>query len=596
MSIFRNMGARLGSLTDSVSRYPITVAFLVAAAVMNLFEIENDGNFTKLILGSVIGAVACAAAQASYERFFTRAYQRILLLTGGVLLSVVFYLCIRQVPDSGVEIVVRTAVAVFALFISYIWIAVIKSNVSFNESFMAAFKALFQSAFFSGIIFLGCIAVIAAIDRLIVRVDSNAYGHTANIVFVLFAPVFFLSLIPVYPGRTNQMNDGNLSAKDELIVKRTGCPRFLEVLLSYIIIPLAAAFTMILVIYIVLNISGRFWTDNLLEPMLVSYSITVIAVTILTGRLENKFAVLFKTIFPKVLIPIALFQVAASVLIMTDTGVTYARYYVILYGGFAVFSGVVFSFLANRKNGIIAAALILLSAISLIPPVDAFTVSRNSQVSTLEAVLIRNGMLQDDKVTPNGTITEEDQEKIIDAVRYLDETNNLDSIGWLPEGFHVYDDISFEKAFGFSQYGIPDTEYSTLNVHLDSEVAIPIAGYDYFTQMYIQLPNELQQPAPISFEHQGKSYELFTQASGGSTEMILREGGGELVSFDIGEIFSRYEPFTTDKYLLSLEEATFEKTETAASFTIVVQSASMDFGAQLPQGYADILILIRLEG
>lgn len=593
LNFFKNIGARLGSLTDSVSRYPITVAFLAATAIMNAFEIGNDGNFMKFILGSAVGAVACAVAQMAYERFYTRALHRIVLLIAGVLLSVIFYFSIRGIPDSGIEIVVRTAVTIFALFIAFIWIAVVRSRVSFNESFMASFKALFQSAFFSGIIFLGCIAIIAAVDRLIVRVDSDAYAQTANIVFLIFAPVFFLSLIPVYPGRLDKTKDANTAAKEEMIAKRTGCPKFLEVLLSYIIIPLTAVFTLILLIYIVMNIGGRFWTDNLLEPLLIAYSITVIVVTILVGRLENKFAVLFKSIFPKVLIPIALFQVAASILIMTDSGVTYGRYYVIMYGIFAVFSGAVLGLQPIRKSGIIAAALILLSAVSLIPPVDAFTVSRNSQIATLETVLMQNGMLQDGKIIPNDQLTEKDQTKIIDAVRYLDQMEALDSVRWLPEGFEAYSDTQFYNTFGFYQYGKPNPDYHIVNVNLDTALPVQITGYDVFAQMRIQLPYEAGQQSPVNFNHQGTSYVLLAAGNGGTADIVLKNSGGDLVRFDISELFGRYENYANDKNAITIDEATFTKEGQSASLTVVVQNATIDLSADAGYSNAHLFVFVK---
>ena len=96
--------------------------------------------------------------------------------------------------------------------------------------------------------------------------------------------------------------------------------RFFEVLISYVIIPLIAVFTIILLIYIVQNIGGEFWTDNLLEPMIVSYSITIIVVYLLASEIENKFTVLFRRILPKILIPIVIFQVISSLLSLSKTG------------------------------------------------------------------------------------------------------------------------------------------------------------------------------------------------------------------------------------------------------------------------------------
>ena len=130
--------------------------------------------------------------------------------------------------------------------------------------------------------------------------DSEAYSHAANIIFILFAPVYFLSLIPVYYGKSDENEPGEgMEPKADKIDKMANCPKYLEILISYIIIPLTAVFTLILGVYIATNIGSDFWTDNLLEPMIVSYSITVILVYILASRLENRFAQLFRKIFPK---------------------------------------------------------------------------------------------------------------------------------------------------------------------------------------------------------------------------------------------------------------------------------------------------------
>src|SRR5699024_8973879 len=163
----------------------------------------------------------------------------------------------------------------------------------------------------------------------------------------------------------------------------------------YIIIPLTMVYTVILLIYVLLNITGDFWKDNLLEPMLISYAVIVILVFFLASSLDNMLVTLFKNIFPKILIlivlfltiaylfknifpiiliPIVLFQTIASFLKIEDTGVTYGRYYVIMFGLFALISGVVFSFFSMKKHGWIALSLIIFAIISITPPVDSFSV------------------------------------------------------------------------------------------------------------------------------------------------------------------------------------------------------------------------------
>lgn len=493
----------------------------------------------------------------------------------------------------------------FALFIVYIWVSVVKSRYSFSESFMAAFKAFFQSGFFSGVIFLGCAAIIAAIDLLITNVDSKAYAHTANIVFIVIAPLFFLSLIPVYPGRyaadSAERSDGTEAAPHARIEKRTGCPKFLEILLSYIIVPLASVFTVILLIYIALNISGKFWTNNLLEPLLISYSITIIVLTVLISRLENKLASVYRMIIPKVLIPIALFQVIASILLMADTGVTYSRYFVILYGVFAVLSGCVLSLLPVRRSGLIAVFLIILSAISLVPPVDAFTVSRNSQIYALEYVLKKDGMLSDQGLAalPNNKISDADKLKIISSIQYLASIDALGRVNWLPAGFTGYDDAAFYSTFGFSQYMLTDPQYQYVNVYFDMSGLTLISGYDAFAEVSMPAPDKTtgQNVQPVHIN--GKpdtSYAVSVEGDPGAYFVTVRDGSGQILNqFNTALIFKRYASFPASKSALTEAEATFTSINSAVRMKIIVMNAGFDTAPGSTNKNAQMLVFLQVN-
>ncbi len=595
MKLVKSMKNMLRSLAGSLGRYPVTVGFLIALAILIAIEINSDRNLLTMILACLVGAVSCSVGQAAYERFFVGLTARIALMVPGFVLAAAHYLLIWQLPEYSPEIWIRSAVAAFALFVTFIWVAVIKSRVTFNESFMAAFKAFFESVFFSAVIMGGCSAIIAAIDQLILPVDSTLYSHTANIVFSLFAPIFFLSLIPIYPGKNDKVLELEIVAvQKERISRRTSTPKFLEVLLSYIIIPLASVFSVILLVYILLNIRGEFWTDNLLEPMLISYSITIIMVTILVSRFENKFAVWFRRIFPKVLIPIVLFQLIASLLILRDTGITYGRYYVVLYGVFAICSGVALSIVPVRKNGIIAAMLIAFSVISIVPPVDAFTVSRVSQINILESVLTRNGMLSDDGVTPNDTISDADQAKITSSIQYLSEMEALDSVTWLPQDFNAYED--FNSTFGFDQaYGQNDVNPSVY-LFLDTRVPIPIGDYDYFIQTDMETSQDHGESEICTIEREDKTYRLLFEENGEDFDIVMAdEDGQDMIRFDAGEIFSRYQSYSTEKSEMSIGEATFSSESERVALTLVVQSVTLDFSSVEKYGYAQLYILVRFK-
>lgn len=588
---------RLRGLTGAVSRFPLTAIFLLAAVVINTMDINTeDIYYLKYFLAFVVGATLGGVVQVIYERNFNKILARMLLLGAAILLTIGYYFTIIPIPRLSIEIGIRTAVVLFALLIAFIWMPVIRSKVSFNESFMVVFKAFFITLFFSGIIFLGISIILAAINQLLFTVDSRFYSHTANVVFVLFAPLFFLSNTPVYPKeQDNNMDTEKISIQKELISKATSCPKYLEILISYIIIPLVLVFTIILILYIIINIGNGFWTNNLLEPMIVIYSITVILVYILASRLENKFAVLFRKIFPKVLVPIVLIQTVSSIIQTGDMGITYSRYYVILYGIFATVAGLVFSFVPVKMNGIIAGLLIGFSLISIVPPIDAFSISRTNQINMLEEVLLKNNMLEDNTIKPSNSISDAEKQKIIKSVNYLIRMEYTDEISWIPADFDYYAD--FYQTFGFYQNDIIEGDKPYVYVNLPQNTPIDITGYDslVYTNVYLSGQNVMDETIG-NIKKTDKNYTLVKSISKDQSTIILKnKENQEILSFDVKEIFNRFEDFDTKEGSISYEEATFTEENDLAKITIVVQNVNMDKASE--QGYygADLYVLIQIK-
>jgi len=587
----------LKGLTNAVTRFPLTTLFLIGAVIVNAVDIHQGGDYSKYLLTLIVGAFLGAVAQVIYERFCQGDFARIILSCGAALLTAGYYLIIMPSPQLSEEISIRTAVALFALLIAFIWIPSVKSKATFNESFMIAFKAFFISLFFAGIIFAGTSIIITATNELLFEVDSKAYSHAANIIFILFAPLYFLLLIPVYYGKSDENEpEDSTEFKEETINKMAGCPKYLEILISYIIIPLTAVFTLILGIYIAINIGSEFWTDNLLEPMIVSYSITVILVYILASRLENRFARLFRGIFPKVLVPIVIFQTIASIIKIGDTGMTHTRYYVIVFGIFAIASGILFSFLPVRKNGIVAVILIVISAISVIPPVDAFTVSRNNQIGMIRDTLIKNNMLDNDRIIPRADIPAKDRERIVDALGYLNRLDYTHMVSFLPPGFDYHSD--FEKVFGFTMYDWQD-ETKFAYFRLDEKAILDIAGYDTLAETTVVISRNHENDGIIgTINKTGKSFTL--KKTGTSEDCIislLDENERELLNFSTREVFEKFAKNDGNiKELISPDEATFSKENEHAVITVIVKNLNYEVSQDRSSYYtADVFILVKIK-
>jgi MFS family permease len=569
MSFLEKIKNKISGLSEATGRFPLTTLFLVAATITNIIDINSPERYRVYLISLIVGAFLSATGQIMYERFFKeKVNYRYIFMVLSALLSFGYYLIVKDSPDFSIELSVRTGVALFAVLIAFIWIPSVKREVTFNESFMISFKGYFISVFFSGVIFLGVALIIGAVDQLLFSVNSKIYSYNATIVFFIFAPLFFLSMIPLYPEKPNEETE-----------KYSNIPRLLEVLISYIIIPISAIFTVILIIYIILNIRGEFWTNNLLEPMLVSYSIAIILIYILSSMLENKFAVLFRKFAPKILVPIVVFQVIASILKVGEMGITYGRYYAVLYGIYAAIAGGILSFVPVKRNGLIAALLIIFSVISIVPPIDAFSVSKSSQLNTLENTLIANEMLVNGEIVAKPDLNNEEKMKIINSMNYLYRMEYLDKVSFLPDDFEFYND--FYATFGFREYEGPDGLRETVFVNLAPGQALNIEGYNYMGNIHAAKPNQdFQddfQENQVIINHQGMEYKIVTALENEDVVVnLLDKENNLMISFPVRTIVDRYYNKVTVNNQISLEEAAFKVENENVSLGIIVQDFFID--------------------
>ncbi len=586
MKLSQRIKLSMEGLIQAIKRYPVTSLFLILAAVVNGFSIQRSGfdQYDRLLAACIIGALLGLAVQSIYERFFTDKTKRWLLAAGAVIITGLYYLTLLRSPDFSLIISVRTTVLVFALIVGFIWIPTIQSRFHLDQSFLIVFKGAFTSLFFGAVIMLGVSLIIAATDQLLFDVGYRTYPHGANIIFVLFAPMYFLSLVP------------NYNAAPGVVEERLQWSRFLEVLVAYIIIPLVTVFTVILVLYIVTNIGDQFWTDNLLEPMLVTYSITVIFVYVLSGTLENKAAYQFHRIFPKVLVPIVLFQTVASALKIQEEGLTHGRYFVILYGIFAIISGVLFSIYKGKKNGMVALLLIVFSIISIMPPVDAFGVSRRSQINQLESALVDNGMLMDGEIQRAGEISEEAQRIISSTTAYIYRMNYTEDISWIPENFDYYSD--FEQVFGFTPSGLrgPIDGPVYRSFYRNQEVPMEIGNFDYMIQTAFSTTegqNAGQESGSRAISFQEEAYTAGWEGTGETKGFYLRDSRDNQVLFiDINEISTRFEEIEAENPEISQQQAAFSVTDNGKHMAVVLNFVDIHYQNDEPALNGDGYILI----
>jgi len=598
MKHLEKLTSTLQGFTGTIKRFPLTIVFFFSSAILTSYYItkEADDNYFELLFSFIFGAALFMVLQLCYERFIRSEKIRLIFATIAVIGAIIYYLILKfAVEEISTEIAVRTIVLLFILLILFIWIPSMKSRIGFSDSFMAVFKSFFTVAFYSAVMFLGIALILMAIDMLIADINSKAYRHVLNAIAFLYAPLHFLSLIPLYPAYNKDANDSVLNLEDnneKQLIKAIEPSKFLEGLISYIIIPITVVFTFILLLYIVLNITGDFWKDNLMEPLLVSYSITVITVYLLACVIKSKIAIYFRMIFPKVLIPVVLFQTVSSVLKIGELGITAGRYYVIMFGIFSTVTAFIFSLRPNSKTNIVAPILIVLSLISVFPVTDAFTVSRNNQISRLTEVLQKNNMLKDGKIVPNANISQEDKQVIISSVKYLSRMNYTKDIDWLKAYSQSYD---FEKTFGFSQYETDYRDPVVYRLYLPSGVFINVSGYDYI--MEAEFYGKDNQVSYELADGENKEYILIHENDNDSLGNLLLTDSqkNELISFSLNEIFDRFTDRDEKVGEMSLDEARFIVESASASLCIVAKSVNYEVWDGGSYQNIEALIMIKIK-
>lgn len=569
------------AMYGAVSRFPLTVASLSGAAVLLCYMISIHRSpplsIEKMMFTLLVGAFLGMTAQFSVERFDRLIRLRMPVYGAAALLTAGYFLILWPAPEISAEIGVRTMVAVFALLCAVLWVPSFKNRADFNQIALVHFKSACTSLLYSGVLAAGMAAIIATIDILLFDVHQDTYSYIMVLIWVLFAPIYYLSLLP----RFNSEDEFELEKAE----KAKSYPKFLEILVSFIAVPLVAVYTLVLFTYFIKILVTLTWPSGQLGPMVLIYSAAGLVLFILASLLENRFALLYRRIFPKVLIPIVIMQLISVSIRLNAYGVTESRYYVALFGIFSIVIGIILSIKPVVKNSYIALLATAFAILSIIPPIDAFTISRVSQIARVESILQAEGILHDGKLTPKENASEETKVETTNILSYLDRQSSLKYIDWLPEDFEIYRDLETVIGFEPTYPHQADWESKYYYVGLDSQKPLIISDYDIALNIhstrYIKEEGTENTTQSIPFTLEDNNYELVIERiSQYETILTMKDADGkELVQTGLYDFIQRLaEPGNEPKEMLSPEKLTLEVTQNGYKLKVVFQNVNMNLG------------------
>lgn len=380
---------------DTAKRFPYAILSAISATIFSLILSESDkisDEFVvqKLLLVSLLGLPLFIALRMLAEKYQWNFWKSFRLQTIGFLLLVLYYVLMpHDFYALEKHIVQYTLLYAGCLFLNAFIPYLKEKNVhrfwQYNKSLFLGFLT---AVIYSLVMVLGLIIALAALDHLFnMDIDEKRYLQIWIIVSILFNTWVFLAKLP---------------SDLDLLENEHSYPKGLKVFTQYILLPLVGLYLFILYAYeIKILIEWNLpigWVSNLILWFSVVSILSLLLLHPLRELKENKWIQVFSKWFFRAMLPLVAMLFMAIIQRISDYGITEARYVVFAMAvGLAV---VVLYFVISKTKDIriIPIVISLLAFVSAMGPWSATAVSKNSQQSHLEMLLVKNNLLHDGKL------------------------------------------------------------------------------------------------------------------------------------------------------------------------------------------------------
>lgn len=477
----------------AIVRFPLTLLWAVGGTVFFIKLLENTSNnlFEKHndeLLTLIVGLSWLIGIQFFIEQFKNPKKWQWLKLVVLLLLGLFYwYLPAEQYyGDSPIYIfrffLYLISGHLFVLFAPFIfkWDKNVYWNYLKNTS-----TAIIRSLFYSGILYLGLILALAAINALFeVHIKSARYGQ-------LF--IFCLGTINTWI---------YLSDFPKAIFKETTIyfEKTLEVLVKFILIPLVLLYLVILYAYSVKILIDwelpKGWVSYLVIALSFLGYIIQIIINPIQKNLKSWTITKFQPWFYILLIPLNILLFVAILRRVSDYGITENRYFVLAIALWNV--GIILYLLLSDKKAlkVLPISLFFIAMFSSVGFWSAFNIAEQSQVkqfsTLLTAIKDKNNIAKGDelnrlqeimdylenrkKVSSLNSITRLDLEKFRDSV-----SDNSHENGWLNTS-KIWDSLAIELDTT-SIAKIDDRSYFNLYSLRENSSISNIKNFDSFTNL-----------------------------------------------------------------------------------------------------------------
>lgn len=576
--------------------FPTSLGCALAFAVITAIRIQLDWQqqapfnflFNCLHWAFAIGAIfSLAAITAAQSRFNTAKMILFANLLGIAVVAVTFlglYLFGgTELTGSRYTVVstlaaARVSVSMFACFTAFIILAGYpKDRSDFTSSLFMTHKAFFIALIYGAVILAGTTGVARAIQALLYHeMSSKVYMYLGTFAGFLSYSIF----VGYFP-------DFHKGATDERRETAQKQPRFIEILFGYIMIPIVLALTVVLLIWAGKTVlSGMQVPFMRLSVISASYTIGGLWLHAVVARYESGLAKFYRRVYPIASMVILFFEAWALVNQLQNSGLKLTEYVFILIWILAAIGVVLLLVLKSKAHQVIALLACILAIVSVLPAVGYHVLPVKAQISRLEMLLVDEGILNGDKLTP--TVTEPSQDvraAITGAVDYLANASDATLPAWFDKDLNRSD--VFQAKLGFEKTWVEDDNTVTepggyLGTYLSlPPVAVDINGYSWAVNLQDEYGKGQGQAAVNGVRG---TYQIYWVASNGGIPSIQILLDGRLIleqdlSGYIGDICKKYPPGQDGSTEATLEDMSLQLETSEADVLLVFSNIQINVDA-----------------
>jgi len=473
------------NLFNSIKRYPeaIVTAFLTTIMLIVINHLyQNPASVTGLFLWRLtmilaLGFPMSLCLKSLQERKSSQGKMR---FVGYWLLAVLFLFSYFMFMLKTLQPV--PVIRYIAFTAAFYLLAPVLAGPGRPESFerfcIFLLSRLLTTLLYALVLYLGLIAILFAINTLFqAGISDKFYADLFTISFCSFAPLFFLADIP----------------KPNEPLAQTAYPKALKIMLLYILIPVIAAYTLILYAYSAKILILQNWPEGMVTNLVLWYALacTTVLFLLFPIRKSESYTTWIFAILPKVLLPLILMMFVAISIRIRNYGMTESRFFVLVAGAWMTGALAYMSVVRQPRNIFLPLTAALLAILSVTGPWSSFSISVISQNGRFENLLVKNKILQNGSLIPAKTdLTEDDRKELSAIIYYFKEFHSYSELRHCPAYFNIF---QTQRVYGFTLWEDHKKVFRDLNFFNQALAHKPLLktkGYDFIADITFDKPTD----------------------------------------------------------------------------------------------------------